>query len=147
MQSKKPTIRAAVFVDFFGVSVAKNNSSITSPSRVPLFSHRQPRPPLIRGSDAAGARSQTFVIPRDAVKGVEVVGGGAMAQDALRRVGGSDPRSARSADVFARERLAFRPFSAASPDAPFGRGAFPPRADPAAEQSSGAFLNTIRAMT
>ena len=76
------------------------------------------------------------------MKGVEVVGGGAMAQDALRRVGGSDPRSA---DVFARERLAFRPFSAASPDAPFGRGAFTPRADPAAEQSSGAFLNTIRA--
>lgn len=81
------------------------------------------------------------------MKGVEVVGGGAMAQDALRRVGGSDPHSARSADVFARERLAFRPFSAASPDAPFGRGAFTPRADPAAEQSSGAFLNTIRAMT
>ena len=61
-----------------------------------------------------------------------------MAQDALRRVGGSDPRSApRSADGFARERLAFRPFSAAT-DAPF---------DPAAEQSSGAFLNTIRART
>ena len=78
------------------------------------------------------------------MKGVEVVGGGAMAQDALRLVGGSDPRSARSADGFARERLAFRPFSAAT-DAPFGRGAFPPRADPAAEQSSGAFLNTIRA--
>ena len=68
------------------------------------------------------------------MKGVEVVGGGAMAQDALRRVGGSDPRSA---DGFARERLAFRPFSAAT-DAPF---------DPAAEQSSGAFLNTIRART
>ena len=72
-----------------------------------------------------------------------MVGGGTMAQDALRRVGGSDPRSA---DGFARERLAFRPFSAAT-DAPFGRGAFPPRADPAAEQSSGAFLNTIRART
>ena len=66
-----------------------------------------------------------------------MVGGGAMAQDALRRVGGSDPRSARSADGFARERLASRPFSAAT-DAPF---------DPAAEQSSGAFLNTIRART
>ena len=76
-----------------------------------------------------------------------MVGGGAMAQDALRRVGGSDPRSARPAEVFARERMAFRPFSAPSSSAPFGRGAFPPRADPAAEQSSGAFLNTIRART
>ena len=56
------------------------------------------------------------VIPRDAVKGVEVVGGGAMAQAALRRVGGVD-----------------RPGSAARLR----------RYTQAAVQSSGAFLKTI----
>ena len=75
------------------------------------------------------------VIPRDAVKGVEVVGGGAMALDALRQAGGSDRRG--SMDV-SREPTASA--GASETNAPFGRAFF--SLNPAAVQSSGAFLET-----
>ena len=75
------------------------------------------------------------VIPRDAVKGVEVVGGGAMALDALRQAGGSDRRG--SMDV-SREPTASA--GASETNSPFGRAFF--SLNPAAVQSSGAFLET-----
>lgn len=82
------------------------------------------------------------VIPRDAVKGVEVVGGGAMALDALRQAGGSDRRG--SLDV-SREPTAKKSAGASETNAPFGRAFFSfssNRPNPAAVQSSGAFLET-----
>lgn len=93
------------------------------------------------GSSDAG-RDHVCVIPRDAVKGVEVVGGGAMALDALRQAGGSDRRG--SLDV-SREPTAKKSAGANETNAPFGRAFFSfssNRPNPAAVQSSGAFLET-----
>lgn len=94
------------------------------------------------GSSDAG-RDHVCVIPRDAVKGVEVVGGGAMALDALRQAGGSDRRG--SLDVSREPTAKKKSAGANETNAPFGR-AFSSftsnRPNPAAVQSSGAFLET-----